>query len=203
MLVVGLTGSIGTGKTTIAEFLRNEKIPVISSDDIVDLLYQCEAVDIIGRTFPGAIHKDRVDKSFLLKKLKEYPEKLEILENIIHPMVRICEQKILSEMFDRGEKLVFFDTPLIFEKNKEYLFDLIVVVTCSFETQRKRVLSRGKYNEESFLFLLSRQMNEKEKISRADYVINTECPIEQIEKKVKKILTNIYKISDSNKKCVK
>ncbi|AHA27515.1 dephospho-CoA kinase [Candidatus Liberibacter americanus] len=203
MLVVGLTGSIGTGKTTIAEFLRNKKIPVISSDNIVDKLYQYDAVEIIRKIFPETIHNNRVDKPSLLNKFKESPENLEIIENIIHPMVRSCEQKFLSEMFNRGEKIVFFETPLIFEKNKEHFFDLIVVVTCSFETKLNRVLSRKKYTEENFLFLLSKQMDEKEKIDRADYVINTECKIEGIEKKINKMLNNFYKIIDENKKCAR
>ncbi|MBY7649066.1 MAG: dephospho-CoA kinase [Candidatus Liberibacter europaeus] len=203
MLIAGLTGSIGTGKTTVANFLKKEKIPVISSDDIVSELYQHDAVEIIGKTFPKSVKNGKVDKSYLLEQLKESPEKLEVLESIVHPMVRMREEKILEEMFYRGEKLVFFDTPLLFEKKMDCLFDVIVVVTCSFETQRKRVLSRKKYTEESFLFILSKQLSETEKISRADYVINTEGKIETIGKKIQEILVKIYKMIDSNKKCVK
>ncbi len=109
------------------------------------------------------------------------------------------EKKILHDLSCRGEKIVFFDTPLLFEKRKEYLFDAVVVVTCSFETQRERVLSRKKHTEENFLFILSKQMNEKDKISRADYVINTEGTIEAIEKETQKMLKYILKINDSKK----
>lgn len=99
----------------------------------------------------------------------------------------------------RGEKIVFFETPLLFETNKEPLFDSVVVVTCNFETQRKRVLSRKTHTEESFLFILSKQMNEKDKVSRADYVINTEGKIEEIEKEIKKMLQFIFKKSNVKK----
>lgn len=93
MLIIGLTGSIGTGKTTVAKFLIKEKIPVISSDDIVNKLYHNEAVDIIGKNFPGSIQNSRVNKSYLLEVLQKSPEKLKILERIIHPMVRMYEKK--------------------------------------------------------------------------------------------------------------
>ncbi|KAE9514570.1 dephospho-CoA kinase [Candidatus Liberibacter asiaticus] len=199
MLIIGLTGSIGTGKTTVAEFLKKEKIPVISSDDIVDKLYHYEAVDIIKKTFPRSIQNNKVNKARLLGILQKSPAKLEILEKIVHPMVRMHEKKILHDLSCRGEKIIFFDTPLLFEKRKEYLFDAVVVVTCSFETQRERVLSRKKHTEENFLFILSKQMNEKDKISRADYVINTEGTIEAIEKETQKMLKYILKINDSKK----
>ncbi|MBL0848731.1 MAG: dephospho-CoA kinase [Candidatus Liberibacter ctenarytainae] len=200
MLIIGLTGSIGTGKTTVAGLLRKEKIPVISSDDIVNQLYQHEAVDIIGKNFPRSIQNGKVDKKFLLEELKKSPKKIDVLEKIVHPMVRIYEQKILNELLHRGEKMVFFDTPLIFEKNKVSFFDAIVVVTCSFETQFQRVLSRKKHTKESFLFILSNQMSDKEKISRADYIIDTEDPIEKIEIEIRKILMHIYKTRDSDRK---
>ncbi|RPD37628.1 dephospho-CoA kinase [Candidatus Liberibacter solanacearum] len=199
MLIIGLTGSIGTGKTTVAKFLIKEKIPVISSDDIVNKLYHYEAVDIIGKNFPGSIQNSRVNKSYLLEVLQKSPEKLKILERIVHPMVRMYEKKFLHEMSCRGEKIVFFETPLLFETNKEPLFDAVVVVTCNFETQRKRVLSRKTHTEESFLFILSKQMNEKDKVSRADYVINTEGKIEEIEKEIKKMLQFIFKKSNVKK----
>ncbi|WP_354688089.1 dephospho-CoA kinase [Candidatus Liberibacter africanus] len=200
MLIIGLTGSIGTGKTTVAEFLKKQKIPVISSDDIVNHLYHHEAVDVIGNIFPGSIQNNKVNKAYLLEILHKSPEKLEILEKIVHPMVRMHEKKILYEMFYRGEKIVFFDIPLLFEKKKEYLFDAIIVVTCSFETQRKRVLSRKKHTEENFFFILSKQMNEKDRISRADYVINTEGKVEVIEKEIQKILRHIVRVNNSKKK---
>ncbi|MEG8099105.1 dephospho-CoA kinase [Candidatus Liberibacter brunswickensis] len=199
MLVIGLTGSIGTGKTTVAEFLKKQNISVISSDDIVDQLYHNEAVDVIGNFFPETIQNNKVNKYYLLEILQKYPEKLDILEKIVHPMVRLNEKKLLYEMFYRGEKIVFFDTPLLFEKKKEYLFDAVVVVTCSFETQRNRVLSRKNYTEEKFRFILSKQINEKDRISRADYVLNTEGKIEAIGIEIQKMLKYIIDISDFKK----
>ncbi|MBA5723971.1 dephospho-CoA kinase [Candidatus Liberibacter sp.] len=198
MIVVGLTGSIGTGKTTVSGILKKKGISVISSDDIVNELYKDKAVNKVGKFFSESIRNGRVDKNLLLEKLKESPEKLEIIEKIIHPMVRIREREVLRDFFRRGEKIVFFDTPLLFEKKKEFFFDKVIVVTCSFETQRKRVLSRKNYTEESFQFILSKQISEKEKISRADYVISTEGSLDETEKKVSKMLTYVRKNTNSS-----
>ncbi|AGA65365.1 Dephospho-CoA kinase [Liberibacter crescens BT-1] len=200
MIILGITGSIGTGKTTVSNFFKENGVSVISADDIVNDLYQGSAVTVIENNFPGSTKDNKVDKEILFKKLNEEPEKFKILENIIHPMIRIREREILKDFFYRGEKIVVFESPLLFETRRESFFDKIILVHCSLDIQRSRVLARENFTEEKFFLILSRQIDAKYKILRVDYIINTQESFDKTRDDVCNILNDIYRTYNLKKK---
>lgn len=191
MIVLGLTGSIGTGKSTTAGMFRTLGVPVHDADATVHELYAGEAVTAVGQAFPTAVAGGVVDRKALVAELSAQPEGFKTLEAIIHPMVRRKEAAFLKAHRASGSPLVVLDIPLLFETGGETRVDKVVVVTCAPALQRQRVLARPGMTDEKFALLLSRQVPDAEKRSRADFVVNTDNGLEDARKQVEHIIRTL------------
>lgn len=193
MIIVGLTGSIGMGKSTTAGLFADEGVPVNDADKVVHELYRHEAVKPISEVFPDVVVDDIVDRQLLSRNLAKNPANFKILEGIVHPLVRAREQTFLDLQRKLETPIVVLDIPLLFETGGEERMDKIVVVSCAAEIQRQRVLSRPGMTPDKFETILSRQMPDAEKRARADYVINTGHGIDSARAQVKSILDELSK----------
>jgi dephospho-CoA kinase len=173
MIIIGLTGSIGMGKSTTSDMFKSLGVPVISADEIVHNLYSSEAAPLIEAAFPGTTTDGVVDRQALSAKLMAAPEGFARLEAIIHPLVRAREKQFVDEAAERGEPMVLLDIPLLFETGSTGRVDTVIVVSCAPEIQRQRVMARPDMTAEKFEAILARQTPDAEKRARADYVIDT------------------------------
>lgn len=191
MIVVGLTGSIGMGKTTTAEMFADEGIPVISADEIVHDLYRGEAAPLIEKAFPGSVIDDAVDRERLSAMLLARPSDFSRLEEIVHPLVRRRQDEFLARHRAAGAPVVLVDIPLLFESGAERRVDRIIVVTCDENLQRDRVLARPGMTPDKYAAILTRQTSDAEKRRRADYVIDTGQGMEAARQQVREIVAEL------------
>jgi len=191
MLVIGLTGSIGMGKTTTAACFAARGIPVCDADRIVHDLYEGAAVPEIEAAFPGVAPEGRVDRALLAKEVSGNPAKLRELEAIIHPLVVKAELEFLREQEARGAEMVLLEIPLLYEAGAEVRVDTVVVASAPSEAQRERVLARPAMSEEKFEALLARQLPDAEKRSRADYVVDTGGTLEDVARQVDRVIEDL------------
>ena len=191
MIILGLTGSIGMGKSTTAQMFRDEGVPVHDSDETVHRLYAGKAVPLIEEAFPGTVVDGVVDRTGLAAAVLNNPPELKRLEAIIHPLVRAESENFLDTHRNAGAPLVVLDIPLLFETHGENRVNKIVVVSASQETQRERVLSRPNMTEEKFASILAKQLPDTEKRRRADYVIDTGSGLEPARAAVQAILKEL------------
>lgn len=193
MIIAGLTGSIGMGKSTVANYLRAQGVPVLDADRIVHDLYKGEAAPLIEAAFPGTVRDGAVDRVALAKAVLASKGELEKLEAIIHPLVRAAEWHFLQAEQKKGTKLAILEIPLLFETASHVLFDVIIVVSAPAEVQRERILARPGMTAEKFEAVLSRQWPDAVKREKADYVVDTGASLEdtftQINAIVEEILT--------------
>lgn len=171
MIVIGLTGSIGMGKTTTADLFRQAGLPVFDADATVHALYEGPLAADIEVAFPGTTREGRVDRARLAERLSGDNGAFRRLEAIVHPAVRRAEDDFLARSRAAGASAVVLDIPLLFETSRQGDVDKTVVVSAPAEVQRARVLSRPGMTEEKFQALLARQMPDAEKRARADFVI--------------------------------
>ncbi len=188
MIIIGLTGSIGMGKSTTSDMFKSLGVPVISADQIVHDLYSAEAAPLIEAAFPGSAPDGVVNRQFLSEKLMAAPEEFKRLEAIIHPLVRACEKSFVDEAAARNEPMVLLDIPLLFETGTTDRVDVIVVVSCAPDIQRQRVMARPGMTTEKFEAILARQIPDAEKRARADYVIDTGEGLEAAQRQVAEIV---------------
>ncbi|XSG81765.1 MAG: dephospho-CoA kinase [Methyloligella sp. ZOD6] len=191
MLVIGLTGSIGMGKTTTAACFAERGIPVCNADAIVHDLYEGAAVPEIEAAFPGVAPGGKVDRKLLAREVSGHPGKLRELEAIIHPLVVKAELEFLHEQDSKGAQMVLLEIPLLYEAGAEVRVDVVVVVSAPSEAQRERVLARPGMSEEKFEALLARQLPDAEKRSRADYVVDTGGSLEDVARQVDKVIDDL------------
>ncbi|MFS8047174.1 dephospho-CoA kinase [Rhizobium sp. BR 314] len=191
MIRIGLTGSIGMGKSTSAKIFAEAGIPVNDSDAVVHDLYSGEAVPLVEAAFPGSTSNGRVDRQELSRKLAGDPSGFKRLEAIVHPLVRERENQFLERHRQGGADMIVLDIPLLFETGAEKRLDKIVVVSCDPQIQRERVLARPGMTEEKFNMILSRQTPDAEKRARADYVIDTGGSIDAAREQVKEIIADL------------
>ena len=191
MIVLGLTGSIGMGKSTTAKLFAEQGIPVNDADQVVHDLYRGEAVAPIGAIFPEAVRDGFVDRAVLAGNLAKNPANFSELEAIVHPLVRARERQFLEVQKAAGADMVVLDIPLLFETGGAERVDRIVVVSCDADIQRRRVLERPGMTREKFEMILSRQLPDAEKRARADYVIDTGHGIEAARKRVIEIIAEV------------
>ncbi|MCJ8508470.1 dephospho-CoA kinase [Rhizobium lemnae] len=191
MIRIGLTGSIGMGKSTTAKLFAEQGVPVNDADQVVHELYAGSAVAAIENSFPGTSQNGVVNRTELSRQLALHPERFKELEAIIHPLVRERERAFLERQQSVGQNIVLLDIPLLFETGAEDRVDVIVVVSCEADLQRQRVLARPGMTAEKFDLILSRQMPDIEKRKRADFVIDTGQGIEEARRQVIQVLKTI------------
>ncbi|MDQ1197118.1 dephospho-CoA kinase [Agrobacterium sp. SORGH_AS 787] len=188
MIVIGLTGSIGMGKTTTARLFAEEGVPVCDSDALVHELYETDAVAPIAVVFPKTVREGKVDRAILSQMLRENPAQFSVLENIVHPLVRARQDAFILEQRAKGMAVALLDIPLLFETKAETRVDVVVVVSCAPDIQRERVLSRPGMTEAKFAMILARQMPDADKRRKADFVIDTGRGIEDAKAQVRSVL---------------
>ena len=193
MFVLGLTGSIGMGKTTTAKLFADAGVPVHDADATVHKLYEGEAVPAIEAAFPGTTKDRKVDRAALGRRIVGDTEVLRRLEAIVHPLVRQAEVRFLEQAEKAAAKVAVLDIPLLFETGGDQRVDAVVVVSAPTEIQRTRLLERG-IDPGQLEALLARQMPDSEKRRRADFVVDTSHGIESACAQVQDILSAIAKM---------
>ncbi|MCC3245729.1 dephospho-CoA kinase [Methylocystis sp. WRRC1] len=188
MLRLGLTGSIGMGKSTTAQMFRDEGVAVLDSDQIVHDLYRGAAVAPIEAEFPGVTVDGVVDRGLLAARVLDDPASMKKLEQIVHPLVWAERDRFLKEQDEKGARIVVYDVPLLFETGAEKTVDAIVVVSAPEDVQKARVLARPGMTEEKFAAILAKQTPDAEKRARADFVVHTDRGLDEARKEVRAIL---------------
>lgn len=191
MIVIGLTGSIGMGKSTTAQMFAARGVPVFDADAAVHQLYAPggRAVPLIRAVFPDAIGPDGgVNRARLSEHMRADPLNLEVLTSFVHPWVGEMRAEFLARAVADGAKAVLFDVPLLFETGGDAQVDATVVVTAPADVQRARVMSRPGMTADLFDTLLSRQMPDAEKRERADFIISTADGMESAQARVDAVL---------------
>jgi dephospho-CoA kinase len=173
MRVLGLTGSIGTGKTTTARLFAEAGVPVHDADAAVHRLYAGALVPAIEAAFPGSTSGGSVDRAALAKAVLGDADALRRLESVVHPAVRAAEAEFLAAVRRAGARLAVIDVPLLLETRRPLGVDAVLVVTCSAEIQRQRVLARPGMTEERFAAIRARQMPDAEKRRHAHFIIDS------------------------------
>lgn len=193
MKIIGLTGSIGMGKSTTAQMFADLGCPVFDADAAVHAMYAKggRAVPLIRAVFPDAIKDGAVDRKTLGDHMRADPLNLKVLESFIHPWVGEARQRFFAQAKSDGVKAVVFDVPLLFETGGDAKVDATVVVTAPAAVQRERVMSRPGMTEELFQMILSKQMPDAEKRARADYIISTDAGLVAARRQVKSVLEDI------------
>lgn len=191
MIRLGLTGSIGMGKSTTARLFSEEGIPVNDSDGVVHRLYEGKAVAPIAAAFPDSVVNSVVDREALSRTLATNPAKFKELEAIVHPLVREEELAFLEQQKQAGADIVVLDIPLLFETGADQRVDVVVVVSCDAETQHRRVLARPGMTDEKFRMILSRQVPDAEKRRRADFIVDSGQGIEAARRQVREIIARL------------
>jgi dephospho-CoA kinase len=197
MFILGLTGSIGMGKSTTARLFAEEGVPVHDADAVVHKLYEGEAVPLIEAAFPGTTQSGRVDREKLGRRVVGDVDALKRLEAIVHPLVRKAEEAFLAEARARKADIVVLDIPLLFETGADARVDATVVVTAPPEVQRVRVLERPGMTPEKLDALLAKQMPDAEKRRRADFIVDSGQGIVFARAQVRQILDRIAKMRKS------
>ncbi|HJU31654.1 MAG TPA: dephospho-CoA kinase [Hyphomicrobiaceae bacterium] len=191
MLIVGLTGSIGMGKSTVATRLRALGLPVCDADAEVHKLYEGAAVAPIEAAFPGTTGEGKVDRQKLAAALLADPSGFKRLEAIVHPLVFEAERNFLRAEAARGKAAAVLEIPLLYETGGERRVDCVIVCSASAEAQQARVLQRPGMTAEKLAQLLSRQMSDAEKRARADFVVDTGGTFAASEAQVDKIVESL------------
>lgn len=195
MKLIGLTGSIGMGKSATAQMFREEGVRVYDADAAVHAIYAQggSAVAPVGALFPDAIVDGAVDRTRLSQAVLNDAEALKKLEAVVHPLVALEQQKFMAEARAAGADLVVLDIPLLFEKGGEKRVDAVVVVSAPEEVQRERVLARAGMTPEKFEAILSKQTPDAEKRARADHVIDTSQSFDHARAQVRAVLDALRK----------
>ena len=194
MIAIGLTGSIGMGKSTTATMFATAGVPVFDADRAVHRLYAGRAAPVIEKAFPGVVADGVVDRQRLSKQVVGDSDALKRLEGIIHPLVQEERDAFVGRAQSAGSQAIVFDIPLLFETGGEKKVDLVVVVTTSADIQRARVLKRPDMTAEKLDALLAKQVPDAEKRRRAHFLIDTSYDFAFAERQVRGILRAIAAI---------
>ena len=188
MIILGLTGSIGMGKSTTARMFADAGIPVHDADATVHALYRGPAATLIEQRFPGTVIDGVVDRKRLGAAVIGKPEEMKALEALVHPLVREAETSFLARARDSHKPLVVLDIPLLFETGGDCRTDAAVVVTASAGIQRARVLARPGMSEETLAALMAKQMPDREKRARAHFLVDSSFGMEPARRQVEGII---------------
>lgn len=190
MIVIGLTGSIGMGKSTVAQMFAEAGAPAFNSDDAVHALYAKggAAVAPVEAAFPGVAKDEAIDRAALSLRVVDNPEAIKRLEAIVHPLVRQAQIAFLETHRHAGAKAAVLDIPLLFESGAAERVNKVVVVSAPADVQKARVMARPGMTEEKYAYLLSRQMPDAEKRARADFIIDTGGALDATRAQVRAVL---------------
>jgi dephospho-CoA kinase len=194
MRILGLTGSIGMGKSTTAKLFAEAGVPVYDADAAVHKIYEGEAAPAIEAAFPGTTVDGKVDRAKLSAKVVHDPAAIKQLEQIVHPMLGASRKKFLDDAERLGAPVVVMDIPLLFETGGEKRVDAVVVVTTTPENQRERILARGTMTSEALDAILARQLPDAEKRKRADFVVDTSHGLDPVRARIRDILAEVVKM---------
>jgi len=200
VIIIGLTGSIGMGKTTTAAMFREAGCPVFDADAAVHAFYAKggDAVPLIRTVFPDAVQDGVVDRARLGVHMRSDPLNLTVLESFIHPMVAKARQAFLDKSRAENAEIVVFDVPLLFETGGYKHVDAVVVVTAPESVQRQRVLARPGMTEALLSTLLARQTPDREKRAQADFLVFTDKGLDKAREQVQTIIENLSsRVGDS------
>jgi dephospho-CoA kinase len=195
MVILGLTGSIGMGKSTTAKLFAEAGVPVYDADATVHMLYEGEAAPAIEAAFPGATVDGKVDRNRLSARVVHDPAAIKRLEAIVHPMLGASRQKFLHDAEQSGAPVAVVDVPLLFETGGENRVDAVVVVTTTPEIQRQRILERPNMTEAKLQAILARQMPDAEKRKRANFVVDTSHGLDPVRARIRDILDEAVKMA--------
>jgi dephospho-CoA kinase len=191
MIVLGLTGSIGMGKSTTADLFREQGIAVFDADQCVHELYRGCAFEAVQKRFPDAVRHGAVQRDILGGLVLSDRDAMAELERIIHPLVASARMDFLRSEQEKGSFLVVVDIPLLFETMAWQDVDMIVVVSASFDEQKRRVLSRPAMNEDKFLAILRRQVPDEEKRRRSHFTIKSDNGIESARRQTRLLIASL------------
>lgn len=191
MFVLGLTGSIGMGKSTTAKFFAEEGVPVHDADGAVHRLYDGEAAPPIEAAFPGTTQNGKVDREKLAKAVLGDPAKIKQLEGIVHPLVHRVRERFLSDAEKSGAKVAVLDIPLLYETGGDARCDAVVVVSAPAEMQRTRAFERPGMSEQKLAAITANQVPDAEKRARADFIVDTSQGFEHARAQVREILQRV------------
>lgn len=195
MIVMGLTGSVGMGKSTAAKMLQDMGVPVHDADACVHALLEPSGAgfEAVAKTFPDAVQDGRIDRKALGKIVFNDPAQKKKLEQILHPLVREKTDAFVDTHRRQGTKLVVLDIPLLFETGRDQDMDVTLCMTASADTQRQRVLSRAGMTPERFDQIVASQMPDAEKRARSDYVVSSDLELEQMRAALAEIVQSLVK----------
>ena len=191
MLRIGLTGSIGTGKSTTAKMFAERGIPIFNADAAVHGLYQGAAAPLIEKAFPGTTKNGVVDRNALSERILDDANALKVLEAIVHPLVREAQDSFANESKIAGDDIAVYEIPLLFETGSPERFDAIVVTTVDPDIQKGRVLERPGMTGEKLKAILKRQLPDHEKRKRADFIVDTSEGFERAREQVDTIIAEL------------
>ena len=197
MLLVGVTGSIGMGKSTVAQMFKEHGYGVYNADDTVHYIYEKdeEVIEKVERQFPGSTKNGVVNRLALRDILNKDPDKFRDLEQIVHPVTRKYQIIYIKKLIEEGKMGCVLDIPLLFETGGEKYVDVSVVVTASEATQQSRVVLERKVPLEIFNAIKDQQMPDRDKLKKADYIISTDNNIEDTKSEVKEVAAKIKLIN--------
>jgi len=194
MLVLGLTGSIGMGKSTTGKLFVEAGVPLYDADAEVHKLYEGAAAPAIEAAFPGTTDNGKVDRQKLSERVVHDPAAMKQLEQIVHPMLGASRKKFLDDAEQSGAPVAVVDVPLLFETGGEKRVDAVVVVTTTPEAQRERILARDNMTSEKLDAILARQLPDAEKRRRADFVVDTSHGLDPVRAQIRDILQRAAKM---------
>ena len=198
MLIVGLTGSIGMGKSTTASMFKKFGYGVYNADDAVHYIYENDQkiIDQIEQKFPGSKINNKVDRNELKNILTKDPKRFKDLENIVHPATRSYQINYIKDCIEKSLVGCILDIPLLFETKGEKYVDVTLLVTASEETQRKRILEDRKLPIAVFERIKDQQMPDNEKREKADFIISTDQNLKSTEKEVEAVINDFKNIKN-------
>lgn len=191
MFVLGLTGSIGMGKSTTAQLFAECGVPVYDADATVHRLYASEAVEAIEQAFPGSTGEQGVDRTKLSAQVVGNRQAMQRLESIVHPMLRAHEREFLNAAEKSGAPVAVLDIPLLFETGADSRVDAVVVVSAPHSVQRERILARPGMTADKLAAIMARQMPDADKRARADFVVDTSAGLDSAREQIRHVLAKV------------
>lgn len=191
MFILGLTGSLGMGKSATAKMFAEDGVPVHDADAAVHRLYDGEAVAAVEAAFPGTMSGGKVDRARLGQRVLGDADAMKRLEQIVHPLVREAEERFLAQAQASGAKVAVLDIPLLYETEGDKRCDAVVVVSAPPDLQRQRALQRPGMTDEKFAALIAKQMPDAEKRRRADFIVDSSKDFEHTRAQIREILRSV------------